>query len=218
MAGERFYPSLGSVHRIVDAETRSISPEHPSVEVPLGDFFACGWGSYTHVNSQPIYVNLGRAFNSYWPMPFANSARITLENRDEVEEILYYQVTYGTGTEDYFCGAYNFDIGTAEPGRPREYTEYSTAFSGLPQVIKPDGVYNSQQRFGMYRWHVMDPIRFRSRLRVTIQALGRRPSLIEAEKRYLPLRDDVASTAFWYQELPSLPLRPLQCRDELQVI
>jgi hypothetical protein len=266
--------------------------EHPSVEVPLGDFFACGWGSYAHVNSQPVCVNPGRAFNSYWPMPFADSARITIENRDDVEEILYYQITYalcdtsddkgrfhasfhrsdptsdrephvildaalgrghyvgtyiawgtrsngwwgegevkffidddedypticGTGTEDYFCGAYNFDIGCGEPDKPHAYTEYSTAFSGLPQVIRPDGVYRSQQRFGMYRWHILDPIRFRSRLRVTIQALGWRPSAIETEKRYLPLRDDVASTAFWYQESPTPSPRPLQNRDELQII
>ena len=264
----------------------------PSVEVPLGDFFACGWGTYAHVNSEPICVNPGRAFNSYWPMPFASSARITLENRDVVEELLYYQVTYsicdtegddgrfhasfrrsdptedrkphvildgvrgrghyvgtyiawgtrsegwwgegevkfyidedeeypticGTGTEDYFCGAYNFDIGCAETDRPHAYTEYSTAFSGLPQVLRPDGAYRSQQRFGMYRWHVMDPIRFRSRLRVTIQALGWRPSRKEELKRYLPLRDDVASTAFWYQALPSATLGPLQDPDALQVI
>ncbi len=35
---------------------------------------------------------------------------------------------------------------------------FSTPFLGLNQVLKPDGLYRSQQRFGMYRWHVMDPI------------------------------------------------------------
>jgi len=30
----------------------------------------------------------------------------------------------------------------------------------MPQVIRPDGLYESQQRFGLYRWHIMDPIRF----------------------------------------------------------
>ena len=129
-----------------------------------------------------------------------------------------YPTICGTGTEDYFCGAYNFDIGTAEPDKAHAYTEYSTAYSGLHQVIRPDGVYASQQRFGMYRWHVMDPIRFRSRLRVTIQALGWRPAKEDGEKRYLPLRDDIASTAFWYQELPGSALPPLQGADELQVI
>ncbi|MCC7206625.1 MAG: DUF2961 domain-containing protein, partial [Anaerolineae bacterium] len=76
----------------------------------------------------------------------------------------------GTGTEDYFGGAWNFE-------HPRgEYGVYSTAFLGLPQVIKPDGLYHSQQRFGMYRWHVRDTIRFETDLRVTIQALGWRPT------------------------------------------
>ena len=63
----------------------------------------------------------------------------------------------GTGTEDYFGGAWNFEHPVGE------YGVYSTPFLGLPQVIKPDGLYRSQQRFGMYRWHVMDPIRFARR-------------------------------------------------------
>ena len=44
--------------------------QHPSVECPLGDFFANGWERYAHVNSQPVCVNPGRAFNCYWEMPF----------------------------------------------------------------------------------------------------------------------------------------------------
>jgi len=121
----------------------------------------------------------------------------------------------GTGTEDYFCGAYNFDIGTRDSTKPRAYVEFSTAYAGLPQVIRPDGTYQSQQRFGMYRWHIMDPVRFATDVRVTIQALGWRP---DNPRRYLPLQDDIASTAFWYQTLPSQPLKPLPDRDYLQVI
>ncbi|MBM3560485.1 MAG: DUF2961 domain-containing protein, partial [Alphaproteobacteria bacterium] len=90
----------------------------------------------------------------------------------------------GTGTEDYFGGAWNFDL----PGQG--YTYFSTPFLGLNQIVKVDGQYRSQQRFGMYRWHVMDPVRFQSDLRVTIQALGWRSG-----RRYLPLQDDIASTA-----------------------
>jgi hypothetical protein len=48
---------------------------------------------------------------------------------------------------------------------------------------------------GIYRWHVQDPIRFKQDLRVTIQALGWR-SALEGKRRYLPLQDDIASTAF----------------------
>ena len=68
-------------------------------------------------------------------------------------------------------------------------------FLGLPQVIKLDGLYQSQQRFGMYHWHVMDPIRFRDDFRVTIQALGWRATE-SGKSRYLPLQDDLVSTAF----------------------
>ena len=69
--------------------------EHPSVEAPLGDFFACGWGRYAQVNSLAVCVNPGRAFNCYWEMPFRRSARITLENRDpDAHAIVYWQINY----------------------------------------------------------------------------------------------------------------------------
>ena len=64
----------------------------------------------------------------------------------------------GTGTEDYFGGAWNFDV----PGQG--YTAFTTPYLGLHQVLRPDGLYHSQQRFGMYRWHVLDPIHFASDL------------------------------------------------------
>jgi hypothetical protein len=123
----------------------------------------------------------------------------------------------GTGTEDYFCGAYNFDGGgDIDPTMERRYREFTTPYSGLPQVLRPDGTYRSQQRFGMYRWHLTDPIRFESDLRVTIQALGWRTET--TDRRYLPLQDDIASVAFWYQTLPAAPFPPLQYRDYLEVI
>ncbi len=112
----------------------------------------------------------------------------------------------GTGTEDYFCGAYNF-----ENQATHQYQEFCTPYSGVPQIIRPDGLYNSQQRFGMYRWHVADPIRFRKKLRVTIQALG-----WQFGGRYLPLQDDIASVAYWYQTLPGKKFPPLPDRDHLQ--
>jgi hypothetical protein len=112
----------------------------------------------------------------------------------------------GTGTEDYFGGAWDFEFPQGE------YGLYSTPFMGLPQVIKPDGLYTTNQRFGMYRWHVMDPIRFAQDLRVTIQALGWR-----AGRRYLPLQDDIASTAFWYQTEPHAAYPTLPNRDGLEV-
>ncbi len=114
----------------------------------------------------------------------------------------------GTGTEDYFCGSYNFDLGKELGG----YTTYTTDQAGLHQVIRPDGRYSSQQRFGMYRWHVSDPIRFQKDLSVTIQALG-----WQSGGRYLPLQDDIASVAFWYQTLPTAPFPALPDKDYLEV-
>jgi D-arabinan exo alpha-(1,3)/(1,5)-arabinofuranosidase (non-reducing end) len=112
----------------------------------------------------------------------------------------------GTGTEDYFGGAYDWDVNGT-------YVTYTGPFLGMHQVLRPDGLYRSQMRFGMYRWHVMDPIRFQRRLRVTLQALGWR-----SEGRYLPLQCDLASVAYWYQQLPTGAFPPLADRDYLEVV
>ncbi|GHO80889.1 hypothetical protein KSD_86600 [Ktedonobacter sp. SOSP1-85] len=137
----------------------------------------------------------------------------------------------GTGTEDYFGGAWCFlrprndyvvfdgetlgrsFLESKVDARSTEYGTYSTPFQGLPQVIQPDGVYRSQQRFGMYRWHIMDPIRFEEDLRVTIQGLSWRRG-----GRYLPLQDDIASVAYWYQTEPHVPHPTLPESDALEVI
>jgi hypothetical protein len=117
----------------------------------------------------------------------------------------------GTGTEDYFGGAWNFEHPSGQ------YGIYSTPFLGLAQVIQPDGLYQSQQRFGLYRWHIMDPIRFRKDLRVTIQDLGYR-SPLEGKGRFYPRQDDIASTVFWYQTESHVNLPTLPGLDELEVI
>jgi D-arabinan exo alpha-(1,3)/(1,5)-arabinofuranosidase (non-reducing end) len=238
----------------------------PSVECPVGDFFACGWGKYSQVSSLAICVNPGSAFNCYWPMPFRKAAKITMENLDDKDMVLYYQVNYtlasvakdagyfhaqfrnetplkqkglytlvdgiegqgqyvgtylawevhspgwwgegeikfymdgdkefpticGTGTEDYFCGSYNF-----ENRDTKRYQVFSTPYSGLAQVLPPEKIYEVGQKFGLYRWHITDPVRFDKDLKVTIQALG-----WQSGGRYLPLEDNVASVAFWYQKEP----------------
>ena len=254
----------------------------PSVECPVGDFFACGWGEYSPLSSLAVCVNPGSAFNCYWEMPFRKSCRITMENRDDSPMTLYYQINYrlddipdsaayfhaqfrrvnplpykeaytilngvqgqgnyvgtymawgvnnagwwgegeikfyldgdeafpticGTGTEDYFCGSYNF-----ENKQTQQYETFTTPYAGLSQVLKPDGVYRSQTRFGMYRWHITDPVRFEQDLRVTIQALGWRK-----DRRYLPLQDDIASVAYWYQTLPTAAFPTLPDRDYLEIV
>ena len=97
-----------------------------------------------------------------------------------------------------------------------QYEVFCTPYSGLHQVLRPDGLYQSQQRFGLYRWHIMDPIRFQGDIRVTMQALGWRYGA--GSRRYLPLQDDIASVAFWYQTLPTAPFPALPDRDGLEVI
>lgn len=253
--------------------------ETPSVEVPVGDFFAMGWNEYAPLSSLAICVNPGSAFNCYWPMPFRKKCKITMENINDQDEMrLYYQIDYtltdvpedaayfhaqfrrtnpnetsdytivdnikgkghfvglymawgvnnngwwgegeikffidgdgkfpticGTGTEDYFCGSYNFD-------RDGQYKEFNTPYSGLHQVIRPDGAYKSQQRFGLYRWHIMDPIRFKKDLRVTIQDLGWRHG-----GRYLPQKSDISSVVFWYQAEPHAKFPQLPEWKELEV-
>ncbi len=240
----------------------------PSIEVPLGDFFANGHGLRYNVNSLMIAVNPAGGFNSYWPMPFRRSARITIENqRPEDIHGFFYQITYarqevpaeaayfhaqwrrsdtsrqipehvllddvrgqghyvgtflawtqlsngwwgegemkffldgdgqdpticGTGTEDYFGGAWCFG------------DTYSTPFLGYPLWRK---VENEVPRHGLYRWHVLDPIRFSHNLRVTIQALGWWPN-----HKYQPLTDDIASVAYWYQSEPHAGFPVLPGRD-----
>jgi hypothetical protein len=233
----------------------------PSVEVPLGDFFCNGHALRCNVNSLPIAVNPSGGFNSYWPLPFAQRARITVENqRWERIDGFFYQITYaltevpaqagrfhaqwrrslttraypehvilegvrgqghyvgtflawsqfsngwwgegeikfyldgdrehpticGTGTEDYFGGAWGFGGET-----------YSTAFLGYPLYRKMEG---EVPRHGLYRWHILDPIRFKQELKVTIQALGWWPN-----GTFEPLTDDIASVGYWYQEEPHAP-------------
>lgn len=69
--------------------------ETPSVEVPLGDFFLNGFSTYCQVNSMPIVVNPVRGYNCYFPMPFRNHAKITVENQHPGEvKSFFYQIDY----------------------------------------------------------------------------------------------------------------------------
>ncbi|NLZ04533.1 MAG: DUF2961 domain-containing protein [Phycisphaerae bacterium] len=110
----------------------------------------------------------------------------------------------GTGTEDYFCGSYGF----MAPGT-RDYQEFSTPYAGMPQVILSE----KQPRFSLYRWHIMDPVRFERDLKVTMQALG-----WQSEGRYLPLQDDISSVVYWYQTEPHAPFPELPAKKELIIV
>ena len=112
----------------------------------------------------------------------------------------------GTGTEDYFGGSYNWEV----DGR---YTTYTAPFMGMYHAAPPDGLYRTQHRFAMYRWHIVDPVRFDQDIRVNLQDLGWR-----SDGRFLVRRDDMASVAFWYQTLPTAPFPHLPDRDGLEIL
>jgi len=65
----------------------------PSVDAPLGDFFAVGHGFERPVRSLMVRASSeGRSRNSYWPMPFRRSCRITVTNegRRRVANVYYH--------------------------------------------------------------------------------------------------------------------------------
>jgi len=125
-----------------------------------------------------------------------------------------YPTICGTGTEDYFCGSYDFDTRKKNAAGVEEvnYTEFCTPYSGLTQVIRGDGHYNVMQRFGLYRWHIMDPVRFDKDLRITIQDLGWRKG-----GRYLAQKSDISSVCFWYQTEPHAKFPKLPGWKELEI-
>lgn len=143
------------------------------------------------------YLAVGVTNNRWWG---EGEIKFYLDGDEEFPTIC------GTGTEDYFGGAADWDI-------KGQYITYTTPYLGMHHLIQSDGLYASQQRFGMYRWHVVDPIRFEQDLKVTIQALGWRKDM-----RYLPLQCDIASVAYWYQTLPTAPFPTFPDKDFLEII
>ncbi len=131
-----------------------------------------------------------------------------LSNGKEIAGSTGYPTICGTGAEDYFCGSYGFI-----DGETKEYKEYTTAYAGVPHIVRPDGIYSANTRFSLYRWHVTDPIRFKDDLKVTIQALGWRK-----KGRFLPLQDDISSVAYWYQTIPSEKFPELPSANELEIV
>ena len=215
--------------------------KEPSVECPVGDFFCSAYNEYAQLSSLAVCVNPGSAFNCYWKMPFRKKARITLGSLhtliDGVKGKGQYVGTYlawrvndncwwgegeikfymdgdkeypticGTGTEDYFCGSYNF-----ENQKTRQYQEFTTPYAGMHQVIRPDGLYRAVTAFGLYRWHILDPVRFDKDLKVTIQDLGWRH-----DGRYNNQKSDISSTTFWYQAEPHAKFPALPSKDDLEI-
>ena len=124
-----------------------------------------------------------------------------------------YPTICGTGTEDYFCGAYNFDPSVVNKSPNGKYTEYTTPYTGMHKLDSTDGRYIHSQRFNMYRWHITDPIYFNNDLKVTIQDLGWRD-----QRRYLPLQDDISSVAYWYSDNLDDDYPAFPSKDDLEII
>ena len=148
-----------------------------------------------------MYLAWGQNNNGWWG---EGEVKFFMDGDSE------YPTIASTGLEDYFCGSYNFD---PTPKHDKEYVTYTTPYAGFHQVVRPTSDYRTQFRMGMYRFHVMDPIRFDSDLKVTVQALG-----WGYNGRWLPMQDDVASVAYWYQTLPAPVLQPLPDREFLLIV
>lgn len=266
--------------------------EAPSIEVPIGDFFCCGFGTFCRVDSLMVTVAPMGGMNCYWPMPFIKRARITLENdHDDRIERFYYSIDYtieeslpintayfhaqwrrkvvcppaldyvivdsvrgkghfvgmylawaslgrywwgegevkmfldddekfpticGTGTEDYFGGAWCYWEPYSDGNSPEHRIgTYSTPFLGYP--YHSTNVSNSIRNYsketvpshGLYRWHLLDPVYFKEQLRITVQQIGYN------DRQLFERSDDISSVAYWYQRephvsFPSFPIRDLR--------
>jgi hypothetical protein len=106
----------------------------------------------------------------------------------------------GTGTEDYFCGGWCFKEGG-----------YSKLYQGY-QIVSGERR-QAGTRSTLYRFHVLDPVFFRSDLRITMQDIGWR-----ADRRRLPLQDDISSLVYWYQTEPHAPFPALPGRDYREIV
>ena len=123
-----------------------------------------------------------------------------------------YPTICGTGTEDYFGGAWSF--AEQQDGKTVERT-YSTPFMGYPYYsVHDESVHNfyhnddTLPQRGFYRWHIMDPILFEEDIRVTIQQIG------TCHKGNFERQDDVASVAYWYQVEPHNPFHELMNKED----
>ncbi|WP_206521863.1 glycoside hydrolase family 172 protein [Thermotoga sp. Ku-13t] len=173
------------------------------------------------VNSLPVCVNPTGGFNCYWSMPLRKRARITIENQID-QDILhfFYQISFVRKKleEDvaYFHSQWRRSMTSREDPQhvilnsvegKGKYVgtvvaweqlsngkTYSTAFVGYPLWLKTEG---QIPKHVMYRWHIADPIFFKKRLKVIVQALDWWP-----DGTYQPLTDDITTVAYWYQTEP----------------
>ncbi|WP_182141674.1 glycoside hydrolase family 172 protein [Schaalia sp. JY-X169] len=257
----------------------------PAVEVPLGDFFGCGFGETATYSSAVMVVAPTAGMNCYFPMPFRSRARVEIHSdHDSVVPGFFYQIDYtlgdeltpedmyfhaswsrsngdnelgvdctlasitggagsyvgtqifvaqlgrfwygegevkfyidddrqyptiaGTGLEDYVGGAWAFQDKMGGETPPSAQV-FDSLYSGYHQQVRdsrPAGtpyVGDMPISHGMYRWHLLDPVRFRERVRVTLQQIGDRGGHL------FERRDDISAVTYWYQVTPE------SCGDRL---
>lgn len=231
----------------------------PSVESPVGDFFGLGHARYYVFNNPVQAIGTDHGMNSFWPMPFAKSARVVITNEGTVptgayyyyvdwrkypsfpEGLFYFHAQYhqaypcdsgkpylimqtaggsghfmgvnlsiltnvsgwwgegddlftvdddstvtlwGTGSEDYFCGAWGF-------GK----TFYNDYF-GMPYRLRMD--HDAQNLWNVYRLHLESPVAFTKSLKVEIEhgAAG-------FDETRAGSNNDYSSCAYWYMDKPT---------------
>ena len=275
----QMYPAHGALRKLA-LRIYFDGAATPCVQAPLGDFFGLGHAATYSYASEAQAVGTQGGLNSFWKMPFARSARVTVTNEGRQPcPALYYYVDYrkfdkpqpgaacfhavyrqampcevgkpytimdatgrghyvgcnlsveqnaegwwgegddlffidgettpsmwGTGSEDYFAGAWCFG------------TEYSFPYLGMPLRARPnaDGgldrcgpelklekspewlwpqAWRKGDLWNVYRYHVQDPVPFRKSLRLAIEH--------GADKN--ERTDSYSSVAYWYQDEPHVP-------------
>ena len=92
----------------------------PSVEAPIGDFFGLGLGEYHSWQSEMLSVGSVKSLNSFFPMPFAHHARITVTNEGkEPIHSLYYNIDYRTYDHPIPAGTLYFHAEYRQQGKSR---------------------------------------------------------------------------------------------------
>lgn len=133
-----------------------------------------------------------------------------------------YPTITSTGIEDYFGGAWAFH--NRDKDDKIFAQTYQRLYTGYPLMSKID---KTREHFatkhampshgfgndalpmhGLYRFHILDPIRFKNDLHVTVQQIG------NDDIGIFERSDDVASVVYWYQKEPESTVPALLPREQ----
>ncbi|MBV8207828.1 MAG: DUF2961 domain-containing protein [Acidobacteria bacterium] len=106
----------------------------PSVEAPIGDFFGQGLGEYHPFESTPLKIGSIKALNSFFSMPFARHARITVTNESSIPtEAYYYNIDWRAYRQPLPPGTLYFHAQFRQAAPNRGWTNQWTS-NGDPRV------------------------------------------------------------------------------------